>query len=480
MTVPASAPRARFPLTKTTSADPSGRWRPGWPLTALFVGYPLWWLLGLGTLIVFVLAAVMAVHLFRRRPVRVPPGFGLWLLFLFWVLASTSMLGVNPPGTLAGEATDRLISVVFNLSGYIAVAIVMLYVGNLTEEEYPRAKLVRHLGGFFVVVVAGGLLGTYADTFAVTSPVEMLLPQSVAENAFVQSLVHPAAAQLQEVLGYTAGRPSAPFGYTNTWGYVFSLLLGWFAISWLGRPGIRRWAGCVILGLGAIPIVHSLNRGVWIGLALTVVFAVIWLARNGNFLALAATVASIVVVAVLLVASPLTDVVQARLDNPKSDGIRGFTTSVTLEVSQHSPVLGLGSTRRALGSSNSIVVGRSADCSNCGNPTIGSNGQLWLLLIAQGFVGAALYLGFFLRVMWAYRRDRTPLAAAALLSIGLPFLYMFLYNALVIPLLISFLAVGLLWRNDQERRRAEMADGDIPREAPLTGRRFAGAGWSVR
>jgi hypothetical protein len=50
----------------------------GWPLTALLMLYPLWWALGMGTLIVFVLAVPMAIHLLRRRPILVPPGFGIW------------------------------------------------------------------------------------------------------------------------------------------------------------------------------------------------------------------------------------------------------------------------------------------------------------------------------------------------------------------------------------------------------------------
>src|SRR3954470_5940843 len=109
----------------------------GWPLTVLLVGYPVWWALGMGTLIVFVLCIPMLVHLWLRRPVRVPPGFGIWLLFLAWVALSATMLDVNPSGTLPAEAIDRTVSVVFNFAGYIAVAIVLLYLGNLTEEEYP-------------------------------------------------------------------------------------------------------------------------------------------------------------------------------------------------------------------------------------------------------------------------------------------------------------------------------------------------------
>ena len=259
-----------------------GLLRPGWPLAALLVLYPLWWVLGLGTLVVFPLVAAMGVHLYRRRPLRVPPGFGLWLLFLVWVAMSTTMLGRDPEGTLPGVAAERFVSVAFNLSGYVAVAVVLLYVGNLTEAEYPRSRLVRHLGWLFAVVVAGGLLGTVAPAFEFTSPLEWLLPRSVAENPFVQSLVHPAAAQVQEALGFVSGRPAAPFGYTNVWGYVFSLLVGFFVLGWLGRPGPRRLAGLGILALGVIPVVYSLNRGVWIGLGAALLLSVLWLARNGN------------------------------------------------------------------------------------------------------------------------------------------------------------------------------------------------------
>lgn len=439
----------------------------GWPLTALLVPYPLWWLLGMGTLVVFVLAVPMVLHLWRRRPVQVPPGFGLWLLFLLWAALSTAMLGVDPPGTLPGSATGRLVPVVFTLAGYVVVAVALLYVGNLTEEEYPRARLVGQLGWLFVVVVAGGLLGTYAPTFEVTSPVEWLLPPSVADNQFVRSLVHPAAAQLHEVLGYVTGRPSAPFGYTNTWGYVLTLLVGFFVVGWLRRPGLRRVSGVVVLGLSVIPVVESLNRGVWIGVALTVVFTAVWLARNGHLAALGSLVVGLVLATVVLAASPLGGVVAGRLDNPHSDGIRAFTITRTVEATQHSPVLGFGSTRRALGSDNSIAVGRDEDCDTCGNAPLGSTGQLWLVMISHGFVGAALYVAALLRLAWVGRRDRSALAWASLIAVLLSLPYMFLYNALVVPLLITFLAIGLLWRNGrQDPAGAPVGPAAAPRSVP--------------
>ncbi len=443
--------------------------RPGWPLTALLVLYPLWWALGLGTIAVFAFAVPMAVHLHRRRPVAVPPSFGLWLLFLLWVVASTVMLEVDPPGTLPGPAADRLVSVAFNLAGYVAVAVVLLYVGNLSEREYPRARLVRQLGALFVVVVAGGLLGTVYPEFQFTAPFELLLPKSMTDNLFVQSLVHPSASQLQDVLGYTSGRPSAPFGYTNTWGNALSLLLGYFAVGWLLAPSRRRRAlGVVVLGAATVPIVYSLNRGLWLGLGLTVLFVVVRLAHRGRIGALLVTLTCSAIAVAILLTSPLMTTIQGRIDNPHSNNIRSFTIEKTIKVVGHSPVLGFGSTRRALGSSNSIAIGRTADCALCGNPVIGSNGDLWLLLVAQGVVGAVLYLSYFARTLWVYRHDRTPHGAAALLAVGLLFWYMLFYNAMVVPLLITFLSVGLLWRNEQARRLTDTATVDTPPPAAST------------
>ena len=92
-------------------------------------------------------------------------------------------------------------------------------------------------------------------------------------------------------------------------------------------------------------------------------------------------------------------------------------------------------------------MGKTTDCPKCGNRNIGSTGQLWLLLIAQGAVGTALYFGFFIRVLWAYRRDRSPIGMAGTLAILLSFFYVLFYTALLIPLCVVFLSIALMWRN---------------------------------
>ena len=429
--------------------------RPGWPLTALLVLYPLWWALGLGTLILFALCIPMTLYLVRNRPIRVPHGFGLWLLFLLWVLISVTMIGQDPPQALPGAASDRLISVAYNVAGYAVLTIFLLYAGNLTERDYPRERMVRQLAFLFVVTVVGGLVGTFIGQFEFTSPVELLLPAEVRADGFVRSIVHPSTAQVQDVLGYEAPRPAAPFGYTNSWGFCLSVLLGFFVVGWFGKTGrARKIAGVAILLITIIPVVYSLNRGLWIGLGLAAGYVAFRLAAQGRFFAVIALAVVGVLGAVAFVASPLNDVVTARLESPHSNLTRSYTAQYTLEAALTSPIIGYGDTRPAQGGTQSIAIGQTPECQLCGNPTLGGNGQFWQVLLSQGLVGAALHVGFFLRTAWCYRRDRTSIGLAGMLGCLLPLLYMLLYNGLVVPLLLSFLSIALLWRNDTARQLA--------------------------
>ena len=66
----------------STRARPGGARLPyGWPLYAIFVLFPLWWILGAASLIWPLMAVPMALSLLARERVRVPRGFGLYLLF---------------------------------------------------------------------------------------------------------------------------------------------------------------------------------------------------------------------------------------------------------------------------------------------------------------------------------------------------------------------------------------------------------------
>ncbi|MFO7252456.1 MAG: hypothetical protein DIU60_017055, partial [Actinomycetes bacterium] len=203
-----------------------------WPIAALLVGYPIWWALGFGGLAVIVLAVPMAVILWRRRPIRMPQGFGLWLLLIAGYLISACMLGATPPGTYGELSPGRIIGYLVRLAVYLSVLITVLYLGNLSHRELPQLTLVRMLGVLFVTTVAGGLLGVLLPDFSFTAPLELLLPRWIGEHPFVHNLIHPTASQTQRVLGHALPRPEAPFEWANAWGSNISILIIWFVVGW--------------------------------------------------------------------------------------------------------------------------------------------------------------------------------------------------------------------------------------------------------
>lgn len=426
----------------------------GWPLTALLVFFPLWWALGLGAVIFPVVAVPMGMELLRRRSLKFPPGFAIWVLFLLWVVAGVLVLGRTAPGTIPEPASSHLFGFTFRLVNYLAVTVILLYVGNLTEQEMPRVRLGRMLGLFGLMVIAGGVLGVVWPTFSFTSPFEMVLPGSLAGNSYVQALVHPSSAQVMDVLGGT-GRPKAPFPYTNTWGNSLSVLLIWLVVGWWAHGSRRqKWAAIVALCVASVPIVYSLNRGLWVALGVFVLYVAVRLAARGRLFALGGIGAAVAVGGILFAVSPLQDTVAQRMANPHSDQGRIAASLAAVEATSGSPILGYGNTRTAYGSGQSIAVGPSSECSRCGI-TIGGNGQLWLLIISNGYVGAGLYLAFFVCAIFRYRRDVSPIGLGGVLALFLPILYAPLYAALTAPLFLYFISIGLLWRNDMYRRDAD-------------------------
>ena len=431
--------------------------RPSWPITVLIGGFPIFWLLGLSSFAVVIMSVPMGIELLRRRPIKVPRGFLLWALFLLWTFASLIVLGVDPPNTIPDSATGRLLGFGMREMSYISVTVTMLYIGNLTEEELPQERLVRLLGWFFITVVAGGLLGMLAPTFEFTSPFEMVLPGSIRSNLYVQHLVHPTAAQVQELISAATPRPAAPFGYTNTWGFHITLLSIWFVVGWfLARGTLAKTLAVVVLLTGAVVLIYSLNRAAWIGAVLAVVYVVVRLAMHRRAMPLAASLLGVAVASVIFVATPLHDVVDQRLDAGKSDNIRAFTTERAIELSSRSPVIGYGSTRSAVGSASSIAVGKSADCPQCGNVSIGINGYFFMLLMSTGWVGAGLFFGFGGVQVWRARNDRSPVVMAGSLVILLTGFYGFLYDVST-WMLVPFVTLAILWRADQRRQSDNLA-----------------------
>jgi hypothetical protein len=443
---------------------------PAWPLTALLAGYPLWWALGVSDYMFVIMAVPMAARMWAwgargDRKIRVPPGFGLWALFLLVMLVGVVMLPLDAPGTIASPVSNRLISYSIRAASYLGVTVLLLYAGNLTERELSRRRLAWLLGLVAIYATVGGVGGVVLPHLKFTSPLAFLVPQSLQQsNLLLQAMLHPGLAQVQSALGAAAhGRPNAPFVYTNEWGNCLALLLPWLLVAWWCYGTRReRKAAVAALAVVPLPIIYSLDKGLWLGLLCAIAYLALRLAARGRAAMLGGLLGMLALAAVIIVASPLQSLISQRLSHSKSTAVRQSLSVAATRDALASPLLGYGDTRHQQGSVQSIAVGRSANCQQCGEVTVGSNGQLWLLLICSGFLGAALYLGFFAFGAWRYWRDTTPYGMAGVLVLLLTFVFMVAYSAVGAPLGFSMLAYALLWRNERAMRlRRAPADAAI-------------------
>ena len=465
-----------MPSRASRPRSPRRQWladHPAWPMTALLAGYPLWWALGLADASVIILAIPMILRMrsWHRggRKISVPPAFGVWLLFLICTAAGVLTLGLSAPGTVVSSISNRLLSFTDRGLTYGALTVILLYAGNLTEAELARRRLAWLLGLVGIFAVLGGLGGVVAPSFEFTSPLAYVLPHSMQSNTLVQSALTPGFSQVTDVLGVTEGRPKAPFDYTNAWGDCLSILLPWLLVAWwsYGSRRQRRLAIAVVV-LALIPLVYSLNRGVWVGVGLATVYVAVRLAARGKIVLLGVLCAGLALAGTAIVATPLQNIITSRLQHQQSNAIRSSLSASAIEDANAAPVIGYGDTRHQQGSVTSIALGPTKDCPLCGQYAVGSNGQLYLLLICSGWLGAGLFFGFFAYLCWRYRRDKTPYGTAGLLVIGLSFLYMFAYPSVTAPLEFTMLAAALLWRNDRWMRSGRDAADSV--DAPAPGR----------
>jgi hypothetical protein len=444
---------------------------PAWPITALLIGYPLWWALGVSDFMWIILAVPMLVRMVGwraqgSRTLRLPPGFGIWALFLVCAIAGIATIGLTAPGTATSPVSHRVIAYAYRNATYLGITVLLVYAGNLTESELPRRRLAWMLGLVAIYTMVGGLAAMVDPRFEFTSPVGVIIPHSLQSNPFVHVVTTPGLAELQNVLGLNSHnpRPKAPFDYTNTWGACLTMLIPWLIVGWWG-PGRRRRVAVVLLVIiAAIPLLYSLNRGAWAGAGISVAFLLFRLVARRPRALVATLTAGLAVLAVILVATPVTSVIGGRLAHPQSNNLRGGLDAIAITDGIDSPIIGYGDTRKQLGSQKSISVGPSARCSSCGQQEVGGTGQLWLLLVSDGLVGTILYVGFFVGGILRFRRDRTPYGEAGVLVLLLSLLYTVTYTGAGPSLGFAMLAYALLWRSRLDSDRQ-------PRPHPLGKRR---------
>jgi len=368
-----------------TAAPQRLRPLPRWPLLALYLGFPLWWVLGLGALIWPLLTLTMLLALAVRGHVRVPRGFGLWFGFLVWMLGSGLQL----------DSGARVIGWSYRAALYLSATVVFLYVYNAPRERLPARTLTLALTAFWAFVVVGGYLGLLFPHTSFATPVERLMPGGLLANSFVHALVHPSFAQTAAANLGVAPRPQAPFTYTNEWGGNFALLVPMvFAALSQVRSAAGRLLVILLLPVGFVPAALSLNRGLFLSLGAGLVYAALRFAVRGRVKALIGVTVVVAVAGAVFAVLPVKQLLSERIANSATNQTRAALYGEAIHRAEASPLLGYGAPRP------------SED--NAGAPSAGTQGQLWMVLFSHGFPGAALFVGWYLWAVWRTRKALTP------------------------------------------------------------------------
>ncbi|MBZ5736898.1 O-antigen ligase family protein [Nocardioides mangrovi] len=371
---------------------------PAWPVYVLLGPFMLWWAVGLADLVWVAMAIVMVAYLALVDHLEVPRGFGVWMLFLLWMLASGVML----------DARNDAIEFVYRAAEYAAATVIFLYVYNarvLTDRRVCGA-----LTAYWIWTLVGGVLGLLLPTGRLKTPLFYLLqlmPGNIVGIDFINQMVVRRFAQYNpdSYLGIAA-RPSAPFLYANNWGSVYSLLLP-FVVAYLlqVRGTLRFWALAVLLPASAVVAFLTLNRGMLLGLSIAGVYVALRLAWRGRLAALVVLVLCAVAAAVVFNAVAAARLEHRVAGDDNSTSTRAYLYHQSLSLVSDSPVFGYG-----------VPV----QTENPDQPPVGTQGQFWMLLVSNGPVATAAFIGWFLIAFWQARKrsDVVSVAAATVLLVS--------------------------------------------------------------
>lgn len=434
--------RAR-PSSQTASEDPSRALPaaadlghhslPAWPLAAGFAGYPLWWVLGIGDLIWPVLALIMVGYLAGRgRPaVQLPRGFGLWLLFLLWM--GLSVVQIDTFGRLLGFGFRGLL--------YLSATVIFVYVYN-ARERISR-HYVSHLASIFLAVMTiGGFLGVAYPLLSLRTPLAYILPRWISENDFVQEMVIRRVTQFNpDAWAPGFPRPSAPFVYTNGWGYAYAVILPIVVAYAIESRNHRRlrWLVPTIV-LSTIPAFLTLNRGMFLGLGVALIYLVARAVVDRNAKVVTAVLVCGVVGGLLFTVLPIGERLNQRLDTSSTTEDRYGLYVEALERTAESPIIGFGAPRPS---------------ETAGAPAVGTQGQLWTVIFSHGYGAAIPFWGWYLVVLRRAWRLRDPVGltmGAAVLSTAVTTIF---YGILNTGIMIIFMVCGAIMQPTDERIRVK-------------------------
>lgn len=396
---------------------------PAWPLVAPFAAYLLWWVLGVGDMVWILAGGAAVVLLVGVRGLRLPPGMLVWLFFLAWVLVSLVMI----------DSTGRLIGAVYRLLLYAAATALGIY-AYTARSALPLVRITGAMTWFLAGMTVGGILAMVLPELVIRTPMAWVVPRGLAANDLVGEMVVRRTSQWKaDAWEPQAVRPAAPFLYTNTWGNVYSLVLPLvllhLSLVWRTR---WRWPTALVAAASVVPAVSTLNRGMFIGLGVVGLWCAFQALRRGAVLPVLAAGVALVVAVGAWAASPAGRAFTNRVETTESTTDRAELYRMTVEGAATSPLFGFGAPRPA---------------PQPWLPSLGTQGQFWTVLFSHGFIGIALFMGYFL-VLVPMVVKRIDTAGAVLGGIVLATLVETSYYGMMTGIMVSVVAACLLMRPD--------------------------------
>jgi len=436
----------------------------GWPIYALCYGYPLWWVLGLAEFIWPILGFIMLVSLtMRRDTIRVPKGFGAYVLFLLWVMVS--VVGVTSGGSATTSSADKIFGFAYRLLLYGSAPIFGLYVFNAPKRVLPNKAVVQAMVAFWIVVVGGGLLGLTLPHLQITTVMAKVIPKHFQGNSFVFNLVHPKTAQVQSFLGFPVPRPAAPFVFTNDWGGNFALLVPFLLAAWTENHRIARNPFIrLLVPISLIPVIFSLNRTLWASLALIAVYGGIRFgARRQVMTGIRGAFVAALLGGMLFFVGPIHQLIVDRVAHPHSNQGRSVLYNQSIGLAIQKPLLGWGGPQQS-----SVTDVKSSAYKH---PDAGTQGQFWTILVSNGMPATALFFGYLFFATWQTRRSRSGLGLWCHVVVLVAIFQSPFYGLLAAQLHIVFIAIALAYRDacepDPRPALAAVSNGSGPTDRPV-------------
>lgn len=393
---------------------------PDWPIRAAFTLIPIFFLLGIAGFVWVILAIPMLAALLQKHDVVTFKGTSWWVFFL--AAALLSAVNLDSVGRAAGW-TLRF--------GYFVSALIFgIYMLN-GGRTLKMWTIVRSLTWLWMATVIGGYLAFLIGNLSYQSPMFYVIPTPLLENELINTLVTPGFADVQDIIGIELPRPRAPFPYTNTWGSMLALLTPFALIALAERQvGVPPQLIRLLLAASIVPAVISLNRGLWLSLGIGVGYVAIRLGLLGSGGLLVRMLFGIGVLVLVLLITPLGDLMVTRIDTGHSNQGRTELVMTALDGTAERPLLGWGAPRP----------------NRDGLPPIGTHGQLWYLLFSHGILGAVGYCGFFVSVGLRTWKQHTVVGLWAHSVLIIAAVQMFFYLAMPNQLFVMMAAAALAVR----------------------------------